>query len=220
MGKLEFKNLSHKAADLIEEKIIKMEIEQGERLLEAKLADSLDVSQGTIREALRLLEKKGLVSINIRRGTVVTELTREYVISLYDILTELYGLLAHKSMEKFSMENVQVMFKIFEGIDSAAKANDVEAYYDGIFNFAAAALDITGDSLLREIIMGLWPNKKRIEYKTLMQRKKNLVDNARYFQQLREALIKQDRESVVSIMREYTQNEKKSALLLFPGENH
>jgi DNA-binding GntR family transcriptional regulator len=77
MHRIDLENLSQKVADSIAERIIRGELETGERLVEAKIARELGVSQGTIREAFRILEKKKMVSILPRRGTTVTQLNAD-----------------------------------------------------------------------------------------------------------------------------------------------
>lgn len=49
----------------------------GERLVELPIADSLGVSQATVRDALRLLERDGWVVSQPRRGVTVRAFTRE-----------------------------------------------------------------------------------------------------------------------------------------------
>lgn len=61
----------------LEDGILAGRMRPGERLIETKLCEELDVSRTTLREALLMLERRGLVRSEPRRGTFVTRLSRE-----------------------------------------------------------------------------------------------------------------------------------------------
>ena len=67
--------LAEKISQHLSDRIIRMEIKPGERLLEIKIAEELGVSQSPVREALRILEKKPFFRIMPRNGTYVTEIS-------------------------------------------------------------------------------------------------------------------------------------------------
>jgi DNA-binding GntR family transcriptional regulator len=67
--------LTHTVTDAIRESIFHGDIFPSEPLREIALAESLDVSRITVREALRRLHEEGLVEIFPHRGAFVTELT-------------------------------------------------------------------------------------------------------------------------------------------------
>jgi DNA-binding GntR family transcriptional regulator len=50
-------------------------LKPGQRLIDTELAEALQVSRATVREALRMLASKGLVEIRHRRGAFVAEST-------------------------------------------------------------------------------------------------------------------------------------------------
>jgi len=63
----------------------------GDRVTEAALADKLGVSRTPVREAIRRLIAEGLLSVGPSRGLIVTELSREQVMQLYDLREVLEG---------------------------------------------------------------------------------------------------------------------------------
>ncbi|MGH2550605.1 MAG: GntR family transcriptional regulator, partial [Thermomicrobiales bacterium] len=69
----------------LEHAIFTGELKPGERLLEVELADALQVSRASLREALRLLENKGLVVTTHRRGAYVIELSDDDVREIYGV---------------------------------------------------------------------------------------------------------------------------------------
>ena len=64
-------------ADILRDRIVKGEIETGERLVERHLSAELNVSRTPIREALKLLEADGLIEISMHRGAIVSDYRAE-----------------------------------------------------------------------------------------------------------------------------------------------
>lgn len=219
MSILKSKNLAYEIADVLGERIIRMEYKSGERMIESKIAKELDVSQSSIREALRILEQNGLVEINPRRGTYVTALSISNVTILYDLLSEMYVLLIRKAMEKKSEFYKQDILEVFTKIRVSAENNDVDNYYKGIFDLALVALEVTESFLLKKAITDLWPNKRRVEYMTLSSRKNDLKDNLKYFDLLVHSMMESDVDRMVQIIREYSQNEKAFAISILKKNN-
>jgi DNA-binding GntR family transcriptional regulator len=170
-------NLSEQIADHMTEKIIRLEIRPGERIMETRIADELKVSRSPIREALRILEKTRLVELIPRRGARVTELSETFIVHLCDVLTVLFCLMARQCVENATAGNL-------ETIDAAAKRSrdcvargDVYDYYTALFDFAVAALKATRNPLLEQMIHELLPNVRRLIYASFSIRKETLARN-------------------------------------------
>jgi DNA-binding GntR family transcriptional regulator len=78
----------------LEEAIYTGQLRPGQRLIETDLAEALQVSRASFREALRLLQSKGLVVNTHRRGTFVAALSATDVRELYTLrlLLEVYAI--------------------------------------------------------------------------------------------------------------------------------
>ncbi len=212
MSVLKLKNISHEVAEILGDRIVRMELKPGERIIEAKVAKEFNVSQSSVREAFRILEQGGLVAINQRRGSYVTELSIDDVGILYDIVAELYVVLITRAMEKKNEANAQLILDALAWLEAAAAKNDVDRYYQYLFEFAIIAIDAVGSPLLRKVLMDLWPNKKRVEYMVLKAQKRELKNNFKYFKRLGGYMMESDVEKMAKLIREYTQNEKATAI--------
>jgi DNA-binding GntR family transcriptional regulator len=73
------------AADSIKEDIIQAKLLPGEALHEVELSRSLNISRGTVREALRLLQQEGFVEVIPYRGAFVSTLTPKMVKEIYTL---------------------------------------------------------------------------------------------------------------------------------------
>jgi DNA-binding GntR family transcriptional regulator len=83
LAPLETTTLATQVQRSLEHAIFTGELKPGERLIEVDLAEVLQVSRASLREALRLLENKGLVVTTHRRGAFVIELTDVDVREIY-----------------------------------------------------------------------------------------------------------------------------------------
>src|SRR3712207_4267442 len=82
-------SLREQCRELLRARIVDGTIPPGERLIETTLSKQLDVSRGTLREALRHLEQQGLVVSDGRGRMRVRTLTARDVIEVYDVRTAL-----------------------------------------------------------------------------------------------------------------------------------
>jgi len=71
--------LAEAAAAKLRDTILSGDLAPGSPLREVELSQTLDISRGTFREALRLLQEEGLVDIVPHRGASVTRLTPDKV---------------------------------------------------------------------------------------------------------------------------------------------
>ncbi|WP_134702259.1 GntR family transcriptional regulator [Ammoniphilus sp. YIM 78166] len=81
------------------------EFEPGERLVETRLADQLNVSRGPIREAIRMLIKDGLL---VQQGNTVIayRATLEDIIGVYQCRSSLESLAARLSVHHMTEEKI------------------------------------------------------------------------------------------------------------------
>jgi DNA-binding GntR family transcriptional regulator len=96
----------------IKEAILKGNYSPGERLIERELAADLGISRTPIREALLKLENHGFVRTVPRRGVIVSEISRDEILEVFDILASLEALafrLAAEKMDKFTAKRFSSM---------------------------------------------------------------------------------------------------------------
>ena len=78
-------NYAQQARDIIEMGIMRGEFKLGEKLVEEKIAQQLNISRVPVREALRVLEKYGLVVVKPNSGTWVISPSAKDIEEVYDI---------------------------------------------------------------------------------------------------------------------------------------
>ncbi len=78
-------NLAEKVAERIRRQLVNGDFAPGQRLSEAALAQSLEVSRNTLREAFRMLTKEGLVTHAPNRGISVAVPSIASIIDIYRV---------------------------------------------------------------------------------------------------------------------------------------
>lgn len=78
-------NLSDWVREYLKDQIFLGRYKAGDRVLESRLAEELEISRAPVREAIRELENQGLLRSVPRKGTFVVEFTEEDVKEIHDI---------------------------------------------------------------------------------------------------------------------------------------
>lgn len=120
---------SERAYRHLRREIIEGRTEPGERIVEARVADALDVSRTPVREAVRRLETEGLVVTKPNRGAQVRTMTGAEVVDLYQARARLEGFmseLAAQRAEQADIAAIQEAADYFEAVVGQVDANSVE----------------------------------------------------------------------------------------------
>ncbi|MGE8538418.1 MAG: GntR family transcriptional regulator, partial [Acinetobacter sp.] len=126
-------SLSEQIAKHISEQIIRGELVEGERIQELRIAAELDVSRGSVREALLLLERTQLIEIYPRRGAIVSEMSALQVRALFDITSLLLGQMVHRMAETWRSHEAERIQLLLEQLDAETRQGHTEKFYDLIF---------------------------------------------------------------------------------------
>lgn len=79
------RNLSDIVIEYITQKILTAEYKEGDRILESKIAQELNISRAPVREGIIELQNQGLLKYVPRRGNFVTRMTTEDIREVFDI---------------------------------------------------------------------------------------------------------------------------------------
>ena len=111
---IEHKPLPDKIAEYIRNQIIQGKLKPGEKILEAQLAEDLNISRTPIREAIRLLECEGFVELLPRRGAIVKEFSEKDFEDTVEVKACLETLAAELIMDKISDKIISKLEAIIE----------------------------------------------------------------------------------------------------------
>ena len=120
-------SLAQVVADQIREEILSGGLPRGQRLVEARIAATLQVSRGPVREAFKLLRAEGLVEEEPRRGTYVVNLTGDDVREIYDLRAALEARAAKLLALSHSNGDLIELRQRLARLERAAQDGDIRA---------------------------------------------------------------------------------------------
>jgi DNA-binding GntR family transcriptional regulator len=145
------RKLAEDASDLLREQILSGNLRRGTHLVEAKLAARLNVSRGTVREALKILIADGLVREEPRRGAFVVTLSRSDVREIYDVRAAVEGRAAHLLAGLCDGERIAPLARTIDAIAAAASSRDMRTLRRQDLAFHAQICSLSGNGRLLEI---------------------------------------------------------------------
>ena len=110
--------------------IVEGHLRPGERLVEQRLAEDLELSRTPVREALRMLQSEGLVAFEPNRGARVRELSRAHIADLYELRGRLEAMAAELAAVRATPEErveLEAADRAFAAAARAARGGDLEA---------------------------------------------------------------------------------------------
>jgi len=164
------RSLTEDAADRIREQILGGGFRQGEHLVEAKIAEQLNISRGPVREAFKLLRAEGLLNEEPRRGTFVVSLTAQDVRDIYGLRAALEGRAARLIARSKDPAALARLRELADDIDRAVAANDGVAASRADLAFHEGLCELCGNSRIHEVFMRYVPTLRgllRLDEKVL-----------------------------------------------------
>jgi DNA-binding GntR family transcriptional regulator len=122
-------------ADLVREelraRLLRGDLQPGDRVPIATLARELGVSQIPVREGITRLEAEGLLAFETHKGAVVPRLAPADIEETFAIRAELEGLAARRAAAAITPERLAELRAILDEMAEAAASGDHEAYGRG-----------------------------------------------------------------------------------------
>ena len=161
------RSLADEVLERLRDAILRNQLSHGQYLYEEALAQSLNVSRGPIREALRQLEREGLVVRRPNRSAMVARLSREDLDEIYSLRNAVERLAATFASRNATPSDFEAMQKVVDAM--AARVQD------GITEQEAANLDLRFHDLLYQAsrhqrLISLWRRLRPQCYLLLLNR--------------------------------------------------
>ena len=187
-------SLCEQIADHLAERIIRGELAPGERIQEQKVTQALNVSRGSVREALLI------------RGAHVTELDEHNIRSLCTMMGELYILLGNAVAQHWRTEaDLRPFLEIQQRLHGAHARQDIKAFVADSFAVMRAAYPFANNPYLQETVENLHPAMSRAYYLALDQRQANMTDYLSLFARLLEVVVSRDLAGIREVLSAYCQ---------------
>lgn len=129
--------------------IIRGELQPGERLMEEKLAKTLEVSRTPVREAIRMLELEGLVVMLPRKGAEVARITVTDLQEALEVRMAIEDLSVRLATMRIDEKGKKDLVRAKEAFDAALTGKKVETIVDK-------------DERFHDVIFGATQNRRLI----------------------------------------------------------
>ena len=120
--------LSDRIRNTLTDEIASGALPAGSALDEQQLADRFNASRTPVREALRQLSVSGLVEMRPRRGVIVTRLTAESIMEMFETMAEIEALCVRLATYRMTPLERSHLMDLHRSSEEMIKAKDVDAY--------------------------------------------------------------------------------------------
>jgi DNA-binding GntR family transcriptional regulator len=145
------KGLDEDVADRLRDLILKGELLPGAHLIEMDLASAHDVSQGTVRAALKILQHEGLVEHRPRRGKFVNETSADDAFEIYTLRDSLEALGARCAAERITDSGRAELNRALQALRVGVLSGNRRRVMDLDFKFHRTIVELSGHRRLIDL---------------------------------------------------------------------
>ena len=203
MPQYEGSSLAQYIAAHIATQIIQGELLEGERIQELRIADELNVSRGSVREALLLLERTHLIAIFPRRGAIVTEMSTEQVTALFETVALILGQMAANMSRDLNLVHKQYCSRLNQQLHGHVLHHEIQQFYDDIFLGLQECMQPTRDLYLAKFYQELLPSIQRCYFLTLNCTQQALEQSEAAFKLVIAAILSQNSQQATLFMYDF-----------------
>jgi DNA-binding GntR family transcriptional regulator len=132
-------SLAAAVVERLREKIISGELHEGEQLRQGTIADEFQISRIPVREALSHLAAEGLITIVANRGAVVSALSPEEIMQIFEARAVLECYMLRQAIPNFKEEDFQRAEAILKQYEkSLEEESNIKSWGQLNWNFHSA----------------------------------------------------------------------------------
>ena len=189
-----------RVAEILEDAIFAGELGPGERVVELKIAQQLEIGTTSVREALYDLERRGFVRRIANRGTFVTEFSDEDIEQLYQVRPALEGVAVELLTRKVTSEELASLQVFIDNMEAAAEVGDLKSFYENDLNFHRSIWTLSDNQyILRFLESVLVPIFAFYKMRT-KRKKEDLIHGAEAHREIVDAIRKGDPREARKVM--------------------
>ncbi|SHG66920.1 GntR family transcriptional regulator [Marivita hallyeonensis] len=207
------KSLTEQTHDILLNAICSGEFEPGERLNQDDIAARLKVSRQPVNSAISVLKANGFVEDTGRRGVVVSQISVDHFLSIYEFRSAVEPFavrLAHERKPPDAAQQAQAMLK--RGWD-AVKSRDARTQIEVDFEFHTMIYRWSGNSTILESMRTNWHHIRRSMGVVLRQGVASSTSWEEH-EKVIDALMRDDVETAARDMKAHIENAQCKTLTL------
>ncbi|MDR3372397.1 MAG: GntR family transcriptional regulator [Ancalomicrobiaceae bacterium] len=202
---IERRSLYDPVADQLRDMIVRGELQGGDKIRMAELAETLGVSITPLREALKVLAEEQLIELLPNRGARVLPYTAADADQLFDVIASLEGLAAELAAERMPNNALADLETMHAEMRGQFEATAREPYFALNSAIHADIVRLSGNDVLIATHRRLMVRANRGRYMAI-------VDNTRWreamdeHERLMQALSRRDAEAAGRLWRTHMRN--------------
>ncbi|WNG28248.1 GntR family transcriptional regulator [Cystobacter fuscus] len=197
--------LSERIRLALEEEIATGALKPGVALDEQQLATRFGASRTPVREALRQLSVTGLVELRPRRGVVVTPLSPERIMDMFEMTAELEAMCVRLATWRMTPLERSQLQQLHEGSAAMVRAGDLDAYDDFNRRFHETLYRATHNQFMVEQALSLRTRMAAFR-RTQLRQGDRMTRSRSEHEELMRAIARGDGEEAARCMRAHLLN--------------
>jgi DNA-binding GntR family transcriptional regulator len=207
-------SLTEQIADHLSKEIITGQLAAGQRIQELRIAKALQVSRGSVREALLVLASRHLIDLLPRRGAVVRDMDHRSISHISELASSLVTLLFERAARERGDGTAAALSDMDSQItrlQESANGNGSH-FLDAKYGFFAAAFALASDVYLEEILRNLFPAAQRVSWLAMQSQRFERNETVEFARALRSAVDGQDSAQIAERVSEHFRREAEAAV--------
>jgi DNA-binding GntR family transcriptional regulator len=183
----------------------------GQRIIEPQLMSELNVSRGSVREALRRLAAEGLVEWERYKGASIIRMSRQQVVDFMDLRELLEGHAARLAANRIDDQGR----KAFAALErSRGAGSTIPSYYDDYNNnFHDLILRVSGNLALPDALNQIRLPIMRLQFNRILLLPNQIKLSRRDHNKIVRAIAKGDGDGAETAMRNHIRHSAECILL-------
>lgn len=140
----------------------------GQRLVEADLVESLNVSRAVVRATLTRLAYEGLVEKEPNRGARVRRVSEAEAVEITQARAVLEALVAREAAVHATADDLDAMRALIEDMHTLLAENDLIAYSECNSKLHRRIIAASGHAVAQRLITNLRAQMVRFQYRTIL----------------------------------------------------
>lgn len=195
------KSLTDAAYQALKDRIIRLDLPPGHRVVEDDVAASLGMSRTPVREALVRLEEEGLVETLPRQGVRVSPLSKRDIRDISQVLACLEEEAAETLAARHpGPEEMARLDSAIDAMDESLDREDIVAWAEADFRFHRLLVEMCGNRQLAAVAINFLEKAHRFRVMTTPLRSRPVYSNANHAAVV-EAIRRGDSETAMEIHR-------------------
>lgn len=212
--KKENKSLTTIIFEKVREDILNDVYIDGEKIVEAKLAEELGVSRTPVREALKQLELDGLVESIPNRGVIVKGITEQDIADIYTIRIAIEGIAANWSVRRISDEEIAMLKEVYELMEFYTARGDTDKTFELNTKFHEIIYRATRSRYMEHVLKDFQMFIKSTRSKSL-KTEGRLEEALGEHKAVLDAFLAHDPDAAISAVLAHVNNSRKNAEIFY-----